>query len=59
VAYIHTSLGGIVYQRQLELMDQIKNIKHFRMIDALKSSKDFSDDEIKNFVGKLISENYY
>ena len=55
--YVHTTLGSIVYQKHLELMHQIRNIKHFRMIDALKSSKEFSDEDIKGFVGKLLSEN--
>ena len=55
--YIHTTLGSIVYQKHLELMHQIRNIKHFRMIDALKSSKEFSDEDIKGFVGKLVSDN--
>jgi predicted transcriptional regulator len=55
--YVHTTLGSIVYQKHLELMHQIGNIKHFRMIDALKSSKEFSDEDIKGFVGKLLSEN--
>jgi len=56
-AYIHTTLGSIVYQKHLELMHQVRNTKHFKMIDALKASKDFSDEDIKGFVGKLISEN--
>ena len=55
--YVHTTLGGIVYQKHLDLMNQIRNIKHFRMIDALKSSKEFSDEDIIGFVGKLLSEN--
>ena len=55
--YVHTTLGSIVYQKHLELMHQIRIIKHFRMIDALKSSKEFSDEDIKGFVGKLLSEN--
>ena len=55
--YIHTTLGSIVYQKHFELMDQIRNIKHFRMIDALKSSKEFTDEDIKIFVGKLLSDN--
>jgi len=55
--YIHTTLGKIVYQKQLELMQQVRNVKDFRMIDALKISKEFSDEDIKNFVGKLISQN--
>jgi len=56
-AYIHTTLGSIVYQKHLELMHQIRNTKHFRMIDALKTSNEFSDEDIKSFVDKLISEN--
>ncbi|HEY7108620.1 MAG TPA: hypothetical protein VH415_04250 [Nitrososphaeraceae archaeon] len=55
--YIHTTLGNIVYQKQLELMQQIKDIKQFKMIDALKDSKEFTDDDIKVFVSKLISQN--
>ena len=55
--YIHTTLGSIVYHKHLELMNQLRNIKHFRMIDALKSSREFTDDDIKSFVGKLLSDN--
>ena len=55
--YIHTTLGSIVYQKHFELMHQIRNIKHFRMIDALKSSKEFTDEDIKTFVGKLVTDN--
>lgn len=56
-AYVHTTMGSIVYQKQLEMMDQIRNIKQFKMIDALKSTKEFSEEDIKGFVGKLVSEN--
>ncbi len=56
-AYVHTTMGSIVYQKQLEMMDQIRNIKQFKMIDALKSTKEFSEEDIKGFVGKLASEN--
>jgi hypothetical protein len=38
-------------------MDQVRNIKQFKMIDALKSTKEFSEEDIKGFVGKLVSEN--
>ena len=55
--YIHTTLGSIVYQKHFELMHQIRNIKHFRMIDTLKSSREFTDEDIKSFVGKLVSDN--
>lgn len=56
-AYVHTTLGTVVYQKYFELMNQIRNVKHFKMIDALKSSKDFTNDDIKSFVDKLVSEN--
>ncbi len=56
-AYVHTTLGSIIYQKQLEMMHQIRNIKQFKMIDALKSTKEFSEEDIKGFVGKLVSEN--
>lgn len=56
-AYVHTTLGSIVYQKQLEMMYQIRNIKQFKMIDALKSTKEFSEEDIKGFVGKLVSDN--
>ena len=56
-AYVHTTLGTVVYQKCFELMNQIRNVKHFKMIDALKSSKEFSDDDIKRFVDKLVSQN--
>jgi predicted transcriptional regulator len=55
--YIHTTLGSVVYQKHSELMHQMRNIKNFRMIDALKSSKEFTDEDIKDFVGKLVSDN--
>jgi predicted transcriptional regulator len=55
--YVHTTLGKMIYQKHLELMDQIRNIKHFKMIDALKGSKEFSDDDIQEFIEKLVSEN--
>jgi predicted transcriptional regulator len=57
--YIQTTLGKMIYQKYLELVDQLKNIKHFKMLDALKSSKEFSDEDIQSFIGKLISENSY
>jgi predicted transcriptional regulator len=55
--YVHTAFGNLVYQKHIELMDNIRNIKHFRMIDALKSSNEFSDDDIRSFIDKLLSEN--
>ena len=55
--YIHTTLGSVVYQKHFELMHQMRNIKHFRMIDALKCSKEFTDEDIKNFVGKILLDN--
>jgi predicted transcriptional regulator len=54
--YIHTTLGSMVYHKHFELMHELRNIKHFKMIDALKSSKEFTDEDINIFVGKLVSD---
>jgi predicted transcriptional regulator len=55
--YIHTTLGTVVYQKYFDLLNHLRNVKHFKMIDALKSSKEFSDDDIKDFVSRLVLEN--
>ncbi len=52
--YLHTTLGTFVHQRHLlELLEQIRNIKQMKMIDTLKRTSQFSEDEIANFVGKI------
>ncbi len=52
--YLHTTLGTFVHQKHiLELLEHMKNVKQMKMIDTLKRTRQFSEDEIANFVGKL------
>src|SRR5215216_2288379 len=52
--YIHTSLGSVIYEAHiLKLTEQMRNLKHLRMIDTLKYSGGFSDTDIEKFMNKL------
>ena len=52
--YMHTTFGSIIYQAHiLGLIEQMKNQKHMIMIDTLKHSSQFSEDDIKTFVDKI------
>ena len=52
--YKHTTLGNIIYENDiLSLMEYLKNTKQMKMVDTLKRTKQFSDDEIANFVNKI------
>ncbi|HKG40664.1 MAG TPA: hypothetical protein VKA98_00850 [Nitrososphaeraceae archaeon] len=52
--YIHTSLGSVIYEAHiLKLTEQMRNLKHLRMIDTLKHSGGFSDTDIEKFMNKL------
>ena len=53
-AYKHTSLGKIIYQKHIiMLMEQIKNTEHLRMIDTLRNTNKYSEDEIAKFVSRI------
>jgi hypothetical protein len=53
-AYKHTSLGKIIYQKHIiMLMEQIKNTEHLRMIDTLRNTNKYSEDEIAKFVSQI------
>jgi hypothetical protein len=53
-AYKHTTLGNIIYQNHiLTIMQHLKNTKQMKMVDTLKHTKQFSEDEIGNFVSKI------
>ncbi len=55
--YVHTALGNIVYQKHiLSLVNSIALSKEFEMIDALRQTSKFGNDEIMNFVAKLSPE---
>lgn len=52
--YMHTTLGTFVYQQQLlGLLEHVRNVKQMKMVDTLKRTKQFSEEEIVKFVGKL------
>jgi DNA-binding Lrp family transcriptional regulator len=54
-AYSYTTLGDVIYQRHIvELIEEMKNMQQMKMIDTLKRSKEFSEDDITNFVNKII-----
>jgi predicted transcriptional regulator len=56
--YRHTTLGNIIYKNQiLSLMENLKNTKQMKMIDTLKHTNQFSEDEIANFMSKITSGN--
>lgn len=53
-AYVHTTLGTFVYQQHiLELMAGVKSTKEMKMVDILKRARQFSENDIANFVGKI------
>src|SRR5919205_1787504 len=52
--YKHTTLGNIIYKNEiLSLMERLKNTKQMKMVDTLKHTKQFSEEEIANFVNKI------
>lgn len=53
-AYSYTTLGGIIYQRHIvELIEEMKNKQQMMMIDTLKNTKEFSEEDITNFVDRI------
>lgn len=57
-AYRHTTLGSIIYKGQIvPLMENLKNTKQMKMIDTLKYTNQFSEDEIANFMSKITGGN--
>jgi len=52
--YKRTTLGNIIFQNNiLNLMERLKHTKQMKMVDTLKRTKQFSEDEIVNFVNKI------
>jgi predicted transcriptional regulator len=53
-AYSYTTFGGIIYQRHIvELIGEMKNKQQMMMIDTLKNTKEFSEEDITNFVDSI------
>ncbi|MGH9923132.1 MAG: hypothetical protein ACRD38_10300 [Nitrososphaerales archaeon] len=56
--YTHTTLGTFVHQKHImELFEHTKNVKQMKMVDTLKRTRQFSEDDIANFVGKIAGKN--
>ena len=52
--YRHTTLGNIIYKNHiLTMMEHLKNTKQMKMVDTLKHTNQFSEEEIANFVSKI------
>jgi hypothetical protein len=52
--YRHTTLGNIIYKNHiLAMMEHLKNTKQMKMVDTLKHTNQFSEEEIANFVSKI------
>ena len=53
-AYSYTTFGGIIYQRHIvELIEEMKNKQQMMMIDTLKNTEEFSEEDITNFVDSI------
>lgn len=53
-AYMHTSLGDLIYTNHIKGFLQImSNVKELEMLDVLKRSSKFNDNEISKFLTKL------
>jgi hypothetical protein len=56
--YRHTTLGNIIYKNHiLAMMEHLKNTKQMKMVDTLKHTNQFSEEEITNFVSKIVGGN--
>jgi hypothetical protein len=54
--YSHTTLGNVIYQNHVvRLAEEMKNTKQMKMIDTLKHTREFSEDEIVGFVSKSMA----
>ena len=55
--YVHTTFGSVVFQTHVVgLIEQIRKQKQMVMVDTLKHSDQFSENDIETFVDKIIGE---
>jgi predicted transcriptional regulator len=53
--YMHTTFGSVVYQSHIVgLIEQLRNKKQMAMMDTLKHSNQFSENDIETFLDKII-----
>jgi hypothetical protein len=56
--YYHTASGSILYKRVVQQIAQLSQYqKELKMIDSLKKTGQFSDDEIKRFIEQVTKDN--
>jgi DNA-binding PadR family transcriptional regulator len=52
--YFHTTFGSIVYQRQIEeVLEYAKNMQKMKMVDTLRHTNEYSDNDIQNFIRNI------
>jgi phosphatidylserine/phosphatidylglycerophosphate/cardiolipin synthase-like enzyme len=57
--YHHSISGSILYKQVVQQIAQLsKHEREFKIINALKSSGQFSDDEIRKFVEQITKDDY-
>ena len=55
--YFHTKFGKIIYQRNIvEVIDYKKDLEKMKMIDTLKHTKKYSEDNIESSVQKIVDK---
>ena len=53
-SYHHTTFGSVIYQNYIiHMMDKIKNMKEYEMVDVLRNHRGFKPEEISDFVSKI------
>ena len=53
-AYIHTSFGSLIYNEHIiSFLNILSNIKELEMIDVLKKSSKFNNNEISEFLSRV------
>jgi hypothetical protein len=56
--YYHTASGSILYKRVVQQIAQLSQYqKELKMIDTLKKTGQFSDDEIRRFIEQVTKDN--
>jgi sugar-specific transcriptional regulator TrmB len=52
--YVYTTLGDIIHKKYVSgLVERVRFAKQFKMIDALKKAREFSEDDISQFTRNI------
>lgn len=53
-SYVHTSFGDLIYNEHIVgFLDTVSNLKELEMIDVLKKSSKFNNNEISDFLSRI------